>query len=100
MEEDRIASAEIIRDIVAKLDKPVIIAGDFNAEPESQAIATFSTFCTPLSDTTAMTFPANEPNRCIDYILTNSSSVKGSNPTVMEEPVASDHRPLYVDVTL
>lgn len=100
VEEDRIASAEIIRDVVSKLKKPVIIAGDFNAGPESQAIATFSTFCTPLSDTTAMTFPANEPNRCIDYILTNSPSVKGSNPTVMEEPVASDHRPLYVDVTL
>lgn len=99
VEEDRITSAEIIRDIVASLDKPAIIAGDFNAEPNSQVIATFSTFCALLSDPTALTFPADNPDRCIDYILTTAPTVKGENATVMVEPEASDHRPLYVDVT-
>jgi endonuclease/exonuclease/phosphatase family metal-dependent hydrolase len=100
VEEDRKTSAEIIRDVVAKLDKPAIIAGDFNTSIDSESMGILLNFCTLLSDQTQLTFPANAPDRCIDYILTNSSSVKGSNPTVMEEPVASDHRPLYVDVTL
>ena len=100
VEEDRVTSAEIIRDIVAKLDKPAIIAGDFNAEPNDPAMKVFSEYCTILSDPSTATFPADEPDRCIDYIITNSPSVKGSNATVMFEPVASDHRPLYVDVTL
>ncbi len=99
-EEDRVTSAGIIRDVVATLDKPVIIAGDFNAAPDGEAMAEFLKFTTPLSNPTQYTFPADEPNRCIDYILTNSSKVKGSAPVIMYEPVASDHRPLYVDVTL
>ena len=99
VEEDRATSAEIIRDVVSKLDKPAIIAGDFNAEPNDSAMKVFSEYCTILSDPNTATFPADEPNRCIDYIITNSPSAKGSNATVMFEPVASDHRPLYVDVT-
>ena len=99
-EEDRVTSAGIIRDLVAKLDKPVIIAGDFNAEPESQAMKVFKEFMTTLSNPEQFTFPADVPTCCIDYIMTNSSNVTGKNATVVAEPVASDHRPLYVDVTL
>ena len=99
-EEDRATSAAIIRDIVSELKKPVIIAGDFNATPDSPSMKVFGEFSTILSNPKQMTFPANEPNRCIDYIITNSKSVKGRNATVMVEPVASDHRPLYVDVKI
>ena len=100
VEEDRVASAEIILDLIGSLDKQVIIAGDFNAEPEDEAMARFNDFCAPLSNPEQKTFPADKPNRCIDYILTTSIRLKGENATVMSEPVASDHRPLYVDVTL
>lgn len=99
-EEDRVTSAGIIRDVVAKLDKPVIIAGDFNAEPESQAMKVFKEFMTTLSDPGQSTFPADVPACCIDYILTNDPSIETSNATVMDEPCSSDHRPLYVDVKL
>lgn len=100
VEEDRVTSAEIIRDVVATLDKPAIIAGDFNAGPEDQSMKVFKEFCTPLSNPEQMTFPADNPDRCIDYIMTNSPDIKGENATVMFEPMASDHRPLYVDVKL
>lgn len=99
-EEDRVTSAGIIRNVVAKLDKPVIIAGDFNAEPDSQAMKVFKEFMTTLSNPEQFTFPADVPTCCIDYIMTNSPNVTGKNATVVAEPVASDHRPLYVDVTL
>ena len=97
-EEDRVTSVGIIRDIVAKLDKPVLIAGDFNAVPTDGAMAAFGEFCTILSNPNEATFPADKPNRCIDYILTNTPSVKGKNATVVADPISSDHRPLFVDV--
>lgn len=97
---DQIASVDKIRNIFASLDKPVILAGDFNALPQSESIKAFEEFCTPLSDTNQYTFPANDPNRCIDYIFTNDASIVSSGFTVINEPQASDHRPLYVEVEL
>ncbi len=98
-EEDRTTSVGIIRDIVAKLDKPVFIAGDFNATPDDRAMKSFAEFTSILSDPSQPTFPADAPDRCIDYILTNTPTVKSTNATVMNEPTSSDHRPIYVDVT-
>ena len=98
VEEDQITSVNIIREHFASLPKPVIIAGDFNATPSSEPIRLFSEFCTTLSNPENYTFPADTPDRCIDYIMTNDSSIKAEGATVVYEPVASDHRPLYVDV--
>lgn len=96
--EDQLTSANIVREIFASLNKPVIIAGDFNATPASDTIKRFAEFCTILSNTSKSTYPANEPDRCIDYIMTNDSSIQSIKAAVVNEPVASDHRPLYVDV--
>ena len=98
VEDDQITSVNLIREHFAALDKPVIIAGDFNAKPSSEPIRLFSEFCTILSNPSINTFPADSPNRCIDYIMTNDPSITAQNATVVYEPVASDHRPLYVDV--
>ena len=97
--EDQVESARIINDITKQLNKPFILAGDLNATPESETMQSFFEFCRPLSDTTQLTIPADVPKRCIDYILTNSERIEGTNATVIEEPTASDHRPLYVDTT-
>ena len=98
VEEDQITSVNIIREHFASLPKPVIIAGDFNATPSSEPIRHFSEFCTTLSNPENYTVPADTPDRCIDYIMTNDPSIKAEGATVVYEPVASDHRPLYVDV--
>ena len=99
-EADQIASANKIQNIFAPLGKPVILAGDFNARPDSECIHAFEKFCTPISDMNLFTFPASEPNSCIDYIFTTESSVKSKNFNVINEPQASDHRPLFVEVEL
>lgn len=98
IEEDQVTSARIINDITKQLDKPFILAGDLNATPESSTMQAFFEFCTPLSDISQSTIPADNPNRCIDYILTNSANIKGTGAAVIPESIASDHRPLYVDV--
>ncbi|MBQ1225033.1 MAG: endonuclease/exonuclease/phosphatase family protein [Alistipes sp.] len=98
--ENQIESVAIIRDILAKLDKPVFIAGDLNARPQSPTMLAFKEFMTVLNDENRNTFNANEPQVCIDYVL-----CYGATPTVLKSYVdydnrASDHLPLYVDIQM
>lgn len=98
-EDDRNASVEIIRSLAKEYDKPFYIAGDFNAKPESQFIKDITTDFTPLTETTAPTFPADTPNVVIDYVMSynpTGSSVTAENPGVIDEPAMSDHRPIIV----
>lgn len=99
-EVDQIASASKIRELFATLDKPVILAGDFNARPQSESIKAFDEFCTLLSDASQCTFPADQPSSCIDYIFANDRTIKSSDFMVINEPQASDHRPLFVELEL
>lgn len=92
---DRLASVGILVREAAALAKPLILAGDFNASPDSPAIEALSQTFTPLSDAASPTFPADNPTVTIDYIM-----YKGDNPPtvlssqVVNEPMASDHRPV------
>ena len=97
--ESRQASVEIINRERAKFDKPVLLAGDFNAEPDSevvQGLDKFWTRVTPLLPT----FPADKPDRTIDYIfVSKNTAVQTSESCVVNEPAASDHRPVFSRVS-
>lgn len=98
-EEDRDSSVAIITDIAATFDKPFFIGGDFNAGPDSRCVAALLENFTPITSTTDPTFPADEPIYVIDYIFVyNSTSrpVKATKAEVLDEPAASDHRPITV----
>lgn len=50
-----------------------------------------------------MTIPADNPQSCIDYILgymANGSRYQVTTNYVVNEPVASDHRPVFVNVSV
>lgn len=91
---------DIIRDVVAKLNKPVFIAGDTNARPTSAPMMAFKEFCTILSDETKMTAPSPNPSKCIDYIMGANSSFTVLNQHVEYNCLYSDHLPLWVDVKI
>lgn len=100
-EEDREASLAILKAEAAKTDKQFFLAGDFNAELNSNFIKKLSNDFQILSDTKHPTFPANEPTELIDYIIAS----KHVNPDfvvksvqVINEPLASDHRPTMVEL--
>lgn len=103
-EEDRIASIDIIKQHTEQYDsKPVFLAGDLNARPDSQEIKDLSTSWIMLSDIEDPTFPSDKPNRVIDYILLKPNSQFKHNiidRKVVEEPMASDHRPLWVELEI
>ncbi|MDR2949037.1 MAG: endonuclease/exonuclease/phosphatase family protein [Prevotella sp.] len=101
--EDRITSIKIINELANHSDKPVFLAGDLNAEPDSSEIKTLATNWKILNNTKDATFPANNPVNKIDYIMGYAKGGKTYSvhqAKVVDEPVASDHRPLFVDVRL
>ncbi len=104
--EDRMLSIDIIRNEAAKLNKPFFLLGDFNAEPESDFVKELQKNFTLLNNVKNFTFPADEPKECIDYITYYDKGDKGyekrpftvlSNK-VLDEKVASDHRPVVVRI--
>lgn len=87
--------------------KPVILCGDMNATPESDAIKILSEEWELLSGT-APTHPSDAPEVCIDYIFALKSArkiqkheiinIENDCPKVLSE--ASDHRPIIIRICL
>ena len=98
--DNRLESAEIISEELSKLDKPVIIAGDFNATPDEESIQRLTTSFHFASSTEKYTFPADKPDIEIDYIGIAHAQAKDIATTayVVNAPVESDHRPLVSEV--
>lgn len=100
---DVIESGQIVSKKFASAKKPVIFAGDLNVVPTSEVIESLSKDFTILSDTTKHTYPANNPNTTIDYIMISKNSdlkYRKRDARVAYEPTASDHRPIYVDLLI
>lgn len=101
--EDRLASIDLINEASKIYAKPVFLAGDLNTAPETVEMYKLEQNWTVLNNLREMTFPANSPNRCIDYILVRKDEnyqIDLLDSKVEAESVASDHRPLWVKITL
>lgn len=103
---ERMASAETINELAAKYgERLMILAGDLNAEPESRVMREFekrwSIVGTDAKQQASegvnalLTFPSGEPAKWIDYVLVRPAERWGVvELRVIEERIASDHRPL------
>lgn len=102
-EDFRVRAAEIVRLNLTDRSKPVFLAGDLNALPESPEIAELKKGFTVLSDTSKPTFRADNPSRCIDYILVDTAHadrVEVTGRQVVAAPEATDHCALVVRANL
>jgi endonuclease/exonuclease/phosphatase family metal-dependent hydrolase/Icc-related predicted phosphoesterase len=101
-EDDRTSSIAIINEAAKDFSKPIILAGDINAAPSSFALKTFTKNWSLLSDTARFTFPANKPNRTIDYIFGYNPKERGYSvlQTRVVNTQASDHLPIFSDIRL
>lgn len=102
-EEDRLRSLPLLNQETAKANKPLFIAGDWNATPNSSFIGELRQSFTLLSDPEQLTFPADTPNCTLDYVAiygTDTLPVNVKRTQVVDEPMASDHRPVVVELTL
>jgi endonuclease/exonuclease/phosphatase family metal-dependent hydrolase len=107
-DDERMNSALTINDLIRKrANMPAIIAGDFNATPDSRPIHEFAKqwkIAAPKlrADGTAeknarpiFTYPSDKPDKWIDYVMCRPANRWDViEVRVLDEPVASDHRPL------
>ena len=100
-EEGRMKSLELVKAFTSSSTKPLFLAGDMNAEPESGFIKKLQKDFQILSNPKQHTFPAPDPKETIDYIATLKQNAKGFaviSAKVINEPMASDHRPILVEL--
>ena len=80
---------------------PAILGGDLNAMPESEPLAALLASWRSTTAEPQPTFPAGQPTRQIDFILYRAGGVlEPGEVRVLDEPVASDHRPILVTFTV
>lgn len=80
---------------------PAILGGDLNAMPESEPLAALLASWRSTTAEPRPTFPAGQPTRQIDFILYRAGGVlKPAETRVLDEPVASDHRPILAEFTI
>lgn len=84
-----------INTISASETLPLIIAGDFNAEPQSTVIKQLDEVFTRTCQECAPTFPVVKPRTTIDFIAyKKSADIKTISHSVVQEHYASDHLPV------
>lgn len=96
---DRVASAKMLNELArAGANGPAILAGDFNAAPDSEPVKILSEEWTFAGAPGSMlTYPASEPRRQIDYVsFRPAAQWRVIEAKVVDEPLASDHRPVVV----
>lgn len=99
-EEHRLSSVPLIVKEAERWEKPFLLAGDWNDLVDSELLNEMTKHFTILSGC-APTYPADAPTERIDYIaLFNRHSTTVIESQVIEEPMASDHRPVLVRVEM
>ncbi|MGZ4498649.1 MAG: endonuclease/exonuclease/phosphatase family protein [Nocardioides sp.] len=98
----RIVQMRAIRRLVAGDPRPHLLGGDFNATPDSPALAVADSFMTDpwpqVGRGEGLTVPVHVPHRRIDYVLHDDRWVP-DDAQVLDLGI-SDHRALRVDYTL
>jgi len=102
-EEERLAQARRTVEAFRGVDVPVFLAGDFNSQPGT-AVMEFleEEWDNPPKQGGSFTFPADGPEREIDFILVRPGSIRYRvlEYRVLGETVASDHRPIFMVIEL
>ena len=100
--EERLAQARTVVEAFADEEAPVILAGDFNSRPGSPVMRLFEEqWANPDKGEDRLTIPSDDPRSEIDFILYRTSgAARVIHIDVVDEPLVSDHRPLFLDLEL
>ena len=105
-EEYRVQSARAVSDAVRELagDRPSVLCGDLNAEPGAPSITELRKDWLLHGDADGgwpKTWPADQPRQSLDYIglFAANRTLAFHRVAVGTETVASDHRPLFAEIT-
>ena len=99
----RFAQARQVAAFLDTLSSAYVLMGDFNDEPGSRTLALFQERATeaPKPADRHLTFSAAQPAKEIDFIFVAPSERWRIGPAqVVDEAVASDHRPVFAELVL
>jgi len=100
-EADRQGAIRLVNERVGATRQPAIFAGDFNCVPDSPTIRTIRETWLQSNSAEALTIPVGRPTRQIDFIfLRPQTQWRVIDVQVLDEAVASDHRPILATVEL
>ena len=99
---DQVAALnEWFKAVYGKAKKPIFLCGDFNAEPDSEAIRLMKEGWTQLSGTD-FTYSTTNPRKCIDYVFAYKDAapveVVSSEVLTAGTETLSDHFPVKLVV--
>jgi endonuclease/exonuclease/phosphatase family metal-dependent hydrolase len=103
---ERLRHAEELVDLLRGLDGPVLIGGDLNETPDRRAASFLTEGFRDAwllgGDVAGETFPAQDPSARIDYLFVSEGVTveRAIVPPIPEVRVASDHRPVVVELSL
>lgn len=98
---ERVESVKLITEAVRHYQKPVILIGDLNAKPDEDPLLYLKKEWQIINDIKLGTYPSVKPHSTIDYILgygTNGQTYTKLEYRVIDEEIASDHRPIFGDI--
>ncbi len=95
----RLAQSVATHNAISALAYPVILAGDFNAEPSSAPLEELRReWLISERRISLATYPADQPTKQIDYVcLWPRAAGRLLSVHVIDEPTASDHRPILAE---
>jgi endonuclease/exonuclease/phosphatase family metal-dependent hydrolase len=102
--EEKLAQAERLVELFAGEKAPVVLAGDFNSIPDSKVLRLIEDeggWRVPAKTGQAFTFPSVIPDREIDFIMFRPADrFVVREHRVVPETLASDHRPVLIELEL
>lgn len=99
----RFAQATALTQVLDTLSLPYVLLGDFNDLPPSRTLALFRARATEVAKPADahFTFPSSGPVKEIDYVFVSPASAwRPGEARVIDERMASDHRPVLALATL
>jgi endonuclease/exonuclease/phosphatase family metal-dependent hydrolase len=97
----RYAQATALTAYLDALTTPYVLLGDFNDVPESRTLGLFRSRATEVAKPKAdrLTFSSTDPVREIDFVFfAPAAAFVAREVRVIDEPVASDHRPVLAEL--
>jgi endonuclease/exonuclease/phosphatase family metal-dependent hydrolase len=97
---ERLAQAVRLEALLDRQDIPTILAGDFNSTPDSEVMARLGeSWAIVAKGADRFTYPSYAPDREIDFVLVQPSDrFDLVEQRLITDSVASDHRPVVVDL--
>ncbi len=98
----RVRQVEALLSGLKERTGPVILSGDFNTLPDGASLALLLEAGWKMLEKEGdkVTFPADVPDREIDFFFILNFPDITTHHVVIEEKVASDHRPIYAEIVL